>query len=202
MRFVAIAFSCVLAACGGGGSSDLPGQQAKQPSSSCVRPVLIQLFGDSTQEQQFNSVQLQLDLILGPGVARVENHGLSNTTAADFPVGKVVRGAISVVNYGINDIRTPGMTVELYKAQLRKISPSYFQTPNPPIDGYAQAMREVAAELGKPVIDVSAKVRAMPNWRNYFYDGVHPGAPMYPIITRDIVAPELADAVRRAACLG
>jgi lysophospholipase L1-like esterase len=162
--------------------------------------VLVQFFGDSTQEQQGGNLQIALDMALGPGRALVENLGVSGTTAADFPGAKVKHGAITVANYGINDSRSPGATVTAYKASLRKIAPAFFETPSPPFDGYAQAMREVADEMGRPVIDVSAQVRALPGWETRIFDGVHPDPGLYGIIARDIVAPALADAVRRANC--
>ena len=61
-------------------------------------------------------------------------------------------------------------------------------------------MRDVAAELGRPVIDVSAKVRAMPDWQAHVFDGVHPDPLLYQAISRDMVVPALAEAVKRMAC--
>jgi len=160
----------------------------------------VQFFGDSTQEQQGQNLQIALDMALGPGVALVENLGVSGTTATDFPAAKIKPGAITVVNYGIND-STSGVPVATYKANLRKIAPTFFETPSPPFDGYAQAMREVAAELGRPVIDVSAQVRAIPGWEARIFDGKHPDPGLYGIIARDIVGPAVAEAVRKARCL-
>lgn len=191
-----------LTACGGGGSS-IPApvsQPAPAPAQDCAKPVLVQFFGDSTQEQQHGNHQVSLDLALGPGVAVAENLGVSGTTAADFPAAKVKPGAVVVVNYGINDIRAPGASVETYKARLRAIAPTVYETPSPPFDGYAEAMREVAAELGRPVIDVSATVRAMPGWEARVWDGVHPDPGLYGIISRDIVAPSLVAEVRKRLC--
>lgn len=191
-----------LAACGGGGSSTpQTAPSAPAPAQVCAKPVPIQFFGDSTQEQQKGNLQIALDMALGPGVAVVENLGVSGTTAADFPAANVKPSAITVVNYGINDSRAPGATVAAYKASLRKIAPSVFETPSPPFDTYAQAMREVAAELGRPVIDVSAQVRAMPGWEVRVWDGVHPDPGLYGIIARDIVAPALAAEVRKRLCV-
>lgn len=196
---LSFAFAVLLSACGGGGSADSP---SVTPAQTCSKTVQVQMFGDSTQEQQGNYLQLALDLALGPGVAVVENLGLSGSTAADFPASKVRRGSIVVVNYGINDVRATGASVEAYKARLRAINASMYQTPSPPFDGYAQAMREVAAELGRPVIDVSAKVRAMPGWEARAWDGVHPDPGLYWIISQQIVAPALAELVRKSVCTG
>lgn len=199
-RVAAGCFPLALAACGGGGDAGPAPAAVTQPAQVCARPVLIQMVGDSTQWAQGNNVQLALDLLLGPGAVVVENLGASGTTAADFPAAKVRAGAVTVVNYGINDSRAPGATVEAYKARLRAIAPTVYETPSPPFDGYAQAMREVAAELGRPVIDVSATVRAMPGWEVRVWDGVHPDPGLYGIIARDIVAPALAAEVRKRLC--
>lgn len=198
MRLLLMASVAFLTACGGGGAS--PEAPAKQPTKVCPPTVTVQVFGDSTQEQQGNYLQLALDLALGPGRVVVENHGLSGTTAAEFPATKVKPGAITVVNYGINDSRADGASVEKYKARLRAIAPAIFETPSPPFDGYAQAMRDVAKELGKPVADVSAGVRAMPGWQARVPDGVHPDPGLYWMISRDMVAPVVADAVKQVSC--
>jgi len=193
-----VALLPVISACGGGGSGDV---SQPKPAKVCSGPVIVQAFGDSTQEQQGNYLQLALDIALGPGFALVENHGVSGTTAAEFPAAKVKPGAVTLANYGINDSRAPGASVAAYKANLRKIAPTMFQTPSPPHDSYAQAMREVAAELGRPVIDVSAKVRAIPGWEGRIWDGVHPDPGLYWIVSSQIVAPAVAEVVRKAQCL-
>lgn len=198
MRILTAILAAALSACGGGGGPT--SSPAAQPAKVCG-PVIVQAFGDSTQEQQGNYLQLALDLRLGPGVAVVQNLGVSGATAAAFPASQVQAGSITVVNYGINDSRAPGASVADYKARLRKIAPTIFQTPSPPFDSYAQAMREVAAELGRPVIDVSAGVRALPGWEVRVWDGVHPDPGLYWIISQQIVAPAVADAVRRESCL-
>lgn len=203
-RLSAALLSAALTACGGGGDAAPPpqpqAQRAPAPAQACARPVVVQFFGDSTQEQQGGNLQIALDLALGPGVAVAENLGVSGSTAADFPAAKVRAGAITVINFGINDSRAPGASVLDYKARLRAIAPTFYETPSPPFDGYAQAMREVAAELGRPVIDVSATVRAMPGWEVRIWDGVHPDPGMLGIIARDIVAPALASEVRKRLC--
>lgn len=164
----------LLAACGGGGGDE--------PACSSR----VQLIGDSTQEQQRNNLQRAL------GSVSVINMGVGGTTAAQAPA--VDAGAVSIVNYGINDMRL-GVSVEQYKAALRKINASAYETPSPPYDGYAQAMREVAAELGRPVIDVSAYVRSLPGWEARVPDGVHPDAGLYEEITQRVVAPAVAKMV-------
>ena len=93
----------VFAIAAGGGMTGASAAPAASTVKVCSSPVRIQLFGDSIQEQQFDAVQKLLDQSLGPGAAVVENHGLSGTTAADFPFAKVKPGAITVVNYGVND---------------------------------------------------------------------------------------------------
>ena len=141
-----------------------------------------------------------MDARYGVGLVRVSNHGVSGTTAADFPKSLVEPGAITVVNYGINDARVTSASVDVYKARLRAINATVYQTPNPPIDDYAQPMRDVAAELGRPMIEVSANVRALPGGTSATTDGVHPNEILYAWITHQLVAPELASLVDTKLC--
>ena len=145
-------------------------------------------------------MQQWMDGRFGPGVVTVTNHGKSGSGAADFPAGLVQPGAITVVNYGINDIRMPGANVSAYKTRMAAIAPAIFQTPNPSFDGYAQAMREVALQLGRPVIDVSKEFRAQPNWSSQLTDTVHPSWSALLWIVYQVVGPALADQVDQRLC--
>ncbi len=61
-------------------------------------------------------------------------------------------------------------------------------------------MREVAAEKGRPVIDVSAYVRSLQGWEAMVPDGVHPSELLYQQITQHKVGPELAAMVAPLVC--
>lgn len=56
---------------------------------------------------------------------------------------------------------------------------------------YAQAMREVASELGLQVIDVHACFMRQANWQARLYDGVHPTPEGLRYIVDVCVVPEL-----------
>lgn len=197
-----------LTACGGGGSSGDPNKTDQDDSAfqlalkncSSEKAPLIQMFGDSTQWEQFDSLQRWMDDWYGKGAVRVSNLGVSGTSAADFPFNSVDASAITVVNFGVNDVRQDNATVSAYKDRLRKISVTAYETPSPPYDGFAQAMREVAAERQAPVIDVSARVREQTGWRGQIHDGVHPNAFLYEWITSQVVGPSLRPLIEQRLC--
>lgn len=105
-------------------------------------------------------MQQWLDGRFGTGVVTVDNYGKSGSTSLDFSAALVKPGAITLVNYGINDSRLPDANADAYKKRLAAIAPTVFQTPNPNYDGYSAAMRQVAAQLNRPVIDVSSEFRS------------------------------------------
>lgn len=196
-----------LGGCGGGqgGASDVPdGYQRINgrllPLCTPQSSIRVQLFGDSTQELQGTEVQQWMDGRFSPGVVNVTNHGKSGSGVADFPAGLVQPGAITVINYGINDIRLPNANMSTYKTRMAAIAPTVFQTPNPSYDGYAQAMRDVAVQLGRPVIDVSTEFRKQPNWSSQLTDTVHPSWSALLWIVYQVVGPALADQVDKRLC--
>jgi lysophospholipase L1-like esterase len=107
----------------------------------------------------------------------VKNEGANGSTACsllrgedgvhNLPWDKQMSGSTAkwvIVNHGINDRKTDSL--DTYKSCLRQLAKTakdtgkeiIFETPNPisaapPVDNYAQAMREVANESGAPVID-------------------------------------------------
>ena len=201
LRKSAFLLAVVLSACGGGAgvSPDADGLALKPCTSTGT--VRIQLFGDSTQWEQFGAVQAWMDDRYGAGLVKVSNLGASGTTAADFPASQVEAGAITVVNYGINDSRQTIPSVAIYKERLRKINATIYESPSPPFDTYASSMREVAAERGAVLLDVSARVRAQPGWIKQIHDGVHPNEFLYTWITHQVVGPALAAMVEDRLCL-
>lgn len=152
----------------------------------------------------------------GSAAVTVESRAVGHMTAENLIEGNdgvnkpwpqgVPTGAWSLVNFGINDsVRWP---IEQYKANLRILHPTYFETPNPtdsPIRPYestqafAEAMRDVAAELHVPVIDVNAFVLAMPDWRAHLADGIHPDDQLYAAIG-GYVLQQLEPDVAKARC--
>jgi lysophospholipase L1-like esterase len=187
--------TAVMCACGGGGS-DAP--EAAQPQGACAQ-VVVQMFGDSTQEQQGQNLQRYMDQRFGAGRVVVENLGVSGTTASQMRVDLVKAGATTASNYGIND-QHQGVSVEAFKAALRRANTTFFETPNPTLDGYAPAVREVAAELGRPVIDVSSWVRAQPGWEQHVPDTYHPDEWLREQVTFRLVGPAIGDAIASRIC--
>lgn len=209
--------AAILAGCGGG--SDGP----PEPPSCVPKVVRIQLFGDSTMvgiaaELGFTQapnnpghvLQVEMDRRFGAGAVVVTNHAVSGSNSAQlmavWPGG--ANGDILVVNHGINDAQIP-TGIEPYKANLRTIArtaPIVFMTPNPgygrPInpDAYAQAMREVAAELGRPVADAHAYVLGLPGWRDWINDGIHPSAAGYELIARNVLVGAVVPLVAKLRC--
>jgi len=209
LRLYILSLSLVLSACGGGGieaaqtdANDTNDDAFIKAMQACAStgPVRIQMFGDSTQWEQFDAVQRWMDDRYGVGAVKVTNLGVSGTTAVDFPAAKVDASAITVVNYGINDSRQENASINAYKERLRRINPSAYETPSPPFDAYASAMNEVAAERNTPVLDVSARVRAQIGWSRQIHDGVHPNAFLYEWITFHVVVPALTKMVDERSC--
>ena len=205
-RLTASLLAAALAACGGGGGAE-PIPEGYQRINGRLLPlctpqagIRIQLFGDSTQEVQGTEIQQWLDGRFGPGVVTVTNHGKSGSSTADFPAALVQPGAITVLNYGINDSRLPSATVDAYKKRLAAFAPTVFQTPSPTYDGYAPAMRLVAEQLGRPVIDVSKEFRLQPNWQGQVPDAVHPTWSALLWIAYQVVGPALATQVDQRLC--
>lgn len=184
--------TATFAACGGG--------EPEAPATSCTPVVVVQMFGDSTMAAQGNAVQRFMDAEFGAGRVSVENLGASGTTAANFNRSLVKPGAVVLVNYGINDKNHGLVDLPQYRSTLTAISADVYQTPNPPIDDYAQGMRETAQALGRPVIDVAAFVHTIPDWRSHTPDGVHPDAWLYEQIATRVTGPGLAAIVRGSVC--
>jgi len=187
---------CLLSACGGGGSAG-PDQSANAVCAPKV--VTIQLFGDSVQYAQGDRLQRYMNERFGSGAVLVTNLGISGSITAEMDLAKALPGSITVANYGINDWKR-GVSADDYKAALRRINVSVYETPSPPWDGYAYAMREVAASDGKPLIDVSAFVRSLPNWGAHVPDGVHPDEWLLDKIVSEKVGPEMAAIVAPMVC--
>ncbi len=170
-------------------------------------------------------VQADMDARFGAGTVVVKSEAIGGTKASDlvygtrgfyaWPTG--VTGDIVVDNHGVNDAaashRTP---IATYKAELRIIASRpgvMLQTPVPmntditdpavgtaENDTYAEAMRQVAAETGAPVIEVHRYVLGLPHWKALLSDGIHPTPELYAMIARDVMAPALAQRVAVLKC--
>lgn len=209
-----MAICLALAACGGGGSAAPEPAAAPACSPAVVR---IQFFGDSTNLYgAWETTRDALRARFGQSIM-VESRAVSGMTTDQLLAGtdglnkpwpgSVAPGSITLVNDGINDaVAAP---IEQYKANLRRLRPSYFETPNPtdsplrPYDGtatYAQAMRDVAVETGVPLIDIHTYVISLPNWRALLVDGIHPGPVLTEMIGTNVVYPALVPAVAKLRC--
>jgi lysophospholipase L1-like esterase len=214
---LAIFFPTALAACGGGGDTQV------QPPTCTPRVVRVQVFGDSVNRAHAPYLQAELDRRFGAGAVLVDNRAVGGTTSeqlvtgtdglnAPWP-GSVVADVV-LVNHGINDAYAPlGVTIERYRANLRTLASApaavILQTPSPTTAAVydsaprAAAMREVAAETGAQLADVQAYVLGLPGWTVYLPDGIHPDANLHGLIARDVTAHALQQAVERlrlAAC--
>ena len=199
-RALSILALCTLTACGGG--SDAPTEHPQPVCIAPAAPTKVQVFGDSTQYAQLNALDTYLKAYLGNDAVVVRNLAVSGTSTKHPLPEPIDPAAVSLANFGINDSARDVKDVEQYKANLRAMAPSVFETPNPPHDTYAPAMREVAAELGRPVIDVSAYVRSLPGWEKRVPDGVHPDRGLYNEITEKAVGPAMAEIISKLRCGG
>ena len=204
-RLIPIISAFTLAACGGQGNDPVPAGNQRingiaLPQCTPQSDIRIQLFGDSTQELQGTEIQQWMDGRFGRGVVTVTNHGRSGSTSVDFPASVVQPGALTVVSYGINDSRMPNATVNAYQARMAAIAPTMFQTPSPTYDSYAAAMRQVATQLNRPVIDVSREFRLQPNWQSQVPDTVHSNWSALLWIAYQVVGPALAEQVDQRLC--
>lgn len=196
------------------------------PACKPIRLVVINLYGDSTQEglvvsradphgtqaatHPGQALQAAMDTRFGAGAVRVNNRGIGGTTSTDFLASGVKpEGHISVANFGINDSQR--MSIEQFKANLRAIPVSFYETPIIPNElvwfnrpksflSYVQAVRDVAREKRRPVIDTSDFVQSIPDWRRLMSDGVHPGARLYEMIGREALFEALEPAVAKLRC--
>lgn len=154
MKKLALALSAaLLTACGGGGGE---GGDSPQSISPCP-PVVVQLFGDSTQ-QGFDgatrsiapnnpsaSLQRALDARFGVGRTKVLDQAvagssslelLNGTDGKNLPWPRSVIGDVIVINHGINDM-TSLRGIDAYEANLEALvskTPEgvdlVFETPN------------------------------------------------------------------------
>lgn len=193
-KAMAVIAACLTGGCGGGG-----GEGSTQTAMGCSSAIVVQMFGDSTQRQQEQNLQAFMDRRFGVGSVSVENLGASSTDSTQMRLDQVKPGAITVSNYGINDLdrRVP---VDAFKAALRRANSTFYQTPNPPLDDFAKATREVAAEMGREVIDVSTFVRGLPAWERQIVDEAHPTAELYSAITEQLVGPAIAKRIETQGC--
>jgi lysophospholipase L1-like esterase len=191
----------LLVACGGG--SDPEPEQVSQLRT-------LQLFGDSTQVQAAPVIEGYLPgrMLMNAKSGATSAWLIAGTDGVNPPWPQSVKGDVIMINFGINDSAdlttgsTKGISIDTYKANLRTFAKVpgavvVFETPNPTYwpgrhtEDYAQAMREVAAELGVPLIDVHAFVMAMPDWQAQIPDKLHPSPELMRKIVADCVMPEL-----------
>jgi lysophospholipase L1-like esterase len=202
-----------LASCGGGGGD----QQAATPCS----PVSIILNGDSTQWGYLAggggaradvypelALQLAMDRRFGAGAVVVRTGAVSGTTAVEG-LAQPHDGDIVVYNPGVNDVAY-GVAPEAYRAALRALAAAaaparvVFETPLPVSTAavsYDGIMREVAGELGAPLIEARAFALSVPDWyQRYALDGVHLTGEGYAAVVDAAVVPVLVPIVAGLRC--
>jgi lysophospholipase L1-like esterase len=192
--------------------------------SAPVKPVRIQLFGDSTQwgydgktersvaEPPVTVLQSAMDARFGRGAVLVTERAVPGTTSAQLlngtdgrnrPWPREVDADIVVVNHALND-SNEGVPLATYERQLAALHPTVFETPNAitigwPAPPYVAAMRQVAAAQHAPVADVDAWMRAQPNWKTLLSeDGLHPTQAGYREIVLKVLMPTLEPLVAKA----
>lgn len=190
------------------------------------RPVQYTIAGDSTNAGKDGAtgtydvtpamlMQSLMDARFGAGAVVVTSIAVPGSTSNDLAPSQLT-GDITIVNFGINDsaISRLGATdspvpIANYRLNLRALHATVLQTPNPtyrdirPLaatEAYAQAMREVAAETGTPVADVTPYVLGLPGWQALVADGIHPTGALYAAIQRDVIFPVVAPMVARLLC--
>ncbi len=127
---------------------------------------------------------------------------LWGTYGAAWPAG--ASEDIALENFGVNDARL-GVTPAAFGAELRAMNAAravVMETPLPTSagDGLAQTVRDTAAALGAPLIDVNAYANALPNYFGFVPDGIHPNDAGYVAITNGVVVPALAAMVAPLRC--
>jgi lysophospholipase L1-like esterase len=188
-----------------------------------TRPVRIQLFGDSTQfgydgktdkqtaHPPATVLQSLMDARFGRGAVIVTERAVPGSASAQLLAGtdgrnrpwpQEVDADIVVVNHALNDADTK-VPLPKYAAQLRRLHPTVYETPNPvtigwPSPKYARVMRQVAAEQHAPVADVETWMRAQPHWQRHLTDGLHPDDATYGEIVRQVLMPTLEPLVLAA----
>lgn len=188
------AASLFLAACGGGeaDTQNVQATPAPPPAPAAAKFVRIQLFGDSTVDQEAAYWQSKW-----PG--HVISNAVGGTTSAQLRAGTDGSNLpwpnsvddtadYVVIGHGANDSTyAAGSTVEQFKDNLRffarnaKHAKVIFMTPLPSttpwrmdvLPPYAQAMRDVAKEVGAMLIDRDTCWRVRPDWQSLLYDGTH-----------------------------
>jgi lysophospholipase L1-like esterase len=221
---IAVILVSTLAACGGGGGSSAGNSPSTAPVLKQCAAIRIQLFGDSTQwgldgatkvrAAVYPELALQqaMNNRFGIGKVIVSTRAVEATTSQmlvdgtdrlNKPWPQSVDADIVVMNHGTNDdLLNTG--VEQYKANLRALAKApaiiVFETHLPVFhreNGYAVAMREVAAQLGVPLIDSKKYAESLPNWEQYQPDYVHPTSDGYSLIARNAKFPVLEPIVAK-----
>lgn len=215
---------------GGGGADGMSASGAAIVTPVCVPaalPVEVHAYGDSTMtgivvrpdrsyylaaRGPVAALQALFDARFGAGVALVVQESFGGaTTRGQLALGAGPLRGISIENFGVNDSLL--LSVAEFKANLRALDADVYQTPIPtdaahwygkPVsyEQFVQAVRDVAAEKAKPVVDMHAFIAAIPDWQWLTSDGLHPGEELYgrmALPMYEVLAPLVAKALCRSA---
>jgi hypothetical protein len=166
-------------------------------------------------------IQRAMDARFGAGAVVVSTHAINGTALHNLLIGSDEGqwgryqawplGAdddIEVENFGIHDFGSPAdhVTPEVFASELRTMYAArhvVMETPLPIVGGdvgYAQVVRDVAGQLGAPLIDVSAYAKSLPDWSQWTGDGEHPTSDGYTMLETNAVVPALVPMVAALRC--
>lgn len=193
-----------------------PEPAASAPAACVPKVVTVGLFGDSSQDMMggYGFVQANLDARFGVGATVVTNRARGGTNDSQLLAGtdglnvwpdSALAYDVVVMNHGLN---SEWLDLETFKRHYRifgKLPNIVFETVNPSLQAwnnpaFAQAVRDVGAEMDVPVADVYAYVQGVPGWQTYFPDEVHPDYVMLSMIARDVILPAIKPMVAKLRC--
>jgi hypothetical protein len=169
--------------------------------------VHVQVFGDSVAHNCAPYDQAALDQRYGAGAVVIDDRAVGGsysqklvdgTDGLNRPWPQDVTAPITTMDHGLNDVV---FSDEVYRANLLKLVPTVYVTPTTMRSTAGEAarahhmaaiMREVAAQLGRPVADVDAFTSTYAGWDGLLFDDVHPGAEGCRLIADKVLVPALA----------
>jgi hypothetical protein len=192
--------------------------------SACKETVVVQMYGDSTQDRAYRFGNLEAELIarFGSGRVMLVNQAVGGTDSTQLVAGtdkrnlpwpQNVSADILMMKHGANDAWRH-IPLDTFTADMRLFAqqqPIVLETPNPwnhaavspEVDEtppYADAIRAVAEETGSPLADTRAYVLSLPGWGSMLEDGVHQTPELDALIAKNVTAPALAPIIASMLC--